>query len=460
MDKTSITFLGAAGTVTGSKTLLRHDDTLILVDCGLFQGLKDLRLLNWAALPVNPHEIDAVVLTHAHIDHSGYIPLLVKNGFSGSIHATAGTSDLCEILLPDSGFLHERDADFANRYKFSKHAPALPLYTENDARESLKRFRPWKMHTYKNITPKIKIGFRPAGHILGAASALIEIATDKNSTKKILFSGDLGRYDDPVMVNPHPGGDVDVLIVESTYGGRSHNGASPEDTIAEVVNTTSARGGTIIIPSFAVGRAQLLMYYLLKLKDENKIPNIPVFLDSPMAIDASELFHHNNDLHHLSAAEAGRTCAVAKYVHSAEESKELNANRMPKIIISASGMATGGRILHHLKHCAGDERNTIMFAGYQAPGTRGAAMLAGAKSVKIHGSDIAVRTRVLNLDMLSAHADENDIIKWLKTFTRSPKITFINHGEETSSNALATRIKNDLGWKCHIPKYLEKISLK
>ena len=224
MNKTSITFLGAAGTVTGSKTLIEHAGSRVLVDCGLFQGLKSLRLLNWAALPIRPTDVDAVVLTHAHIDHSGYIPLLVKNGFSGTIHATHGTCDLCEILLPDSGFLHERDADIANRYKFSKHAPALPLYTENDARKSLERFRSWKMHTYENILPNIKIGFRPAGHILGAANALVEITDEKAPGKKILFSGDLGRYDDPVMVEPHPGGKIDVLVVESTYGGRNHDG--------------------------------------------------------------------------------------------------------------------------------------------------------------------------------------------------------------------------------------------
>ncbi|MDH3335602.1 MAG: MBL fold metallo-hydrolase [Rhodospirillaceae bacterium] len=459
MDKTSITFLGAAGTVTGSKTLVQHGDTRLLVDCGLFQGLKDLRLLNWSALPVRPKDIDAALLTHAHIDHSGYIPLLVKNGFSGTIHATQGTCELCEILLPDSGFLHERDADLANRYKFSKHTPALPLYTEEDARKSLGQFRPWKMRTYENILPNIKIGFRPAGHILGAASALVEITDEKNSKKKILFSGDIGRFDDPVMVDPYPGGRVDVLVVESTYGGRSHDETSAEKIMTEAINTTSKRGGSIIIPSFAVGRAQLLMYYLMKLKDEKKIPDIPVFLDSPMAIDASELFRRNSELHHLSEGEAKRVCAVAKYVHSAEESKALNTNRMPKIIISASGMATGGRILHHLKHYIDDERNTIMFAGYQAEGTRGDKILAGAKSVKIHGRNVPVRARVLNLDMLSAHGDENEIIRWLKTFDSPPKITFINHGEESASSAMAARIKNDLGWKCHIPKYMEKISV-
>lgn len=455
MSDLTLTFLGGVETVTGSKALVETEGARVMVDCGLFQGLKDLRLRNWAPLPVTPVSIDAVVLTHAHIDHSGYIPLLVKNGFSGPIHATEATTDLCGVLLPDSGFLHERDAEYANRKGFSKHRPALPLYTEEDATDSLHRFKPLATDEPREIAPGLALRFRPGGHILGAAQAMIE-----GEGIRVLFSGDLGRPHDPVMRPPAPGEAVTHLIVESTYGGRSHNHARPDDLLAEVINRTAGRGGTVLIPSFAVGRAQLLMYYLRQLKDEKRIPNLPMFLDSPMAIDASELFRRHHALHHLNAEQARRTCDVVTYVHTAEESKELDQNHHhPKVIISASGMATGGRVLHHLKQFVTDNRNTVLFAGYQAPGTRGAAMLDGAEEIKIHGDYFKVAAEVLNLDMLSAHADEDEIIDWLRTFPEPPRETFINHGEPKAADSLRNRINEELGWTCRIPKYLDRFSL-
>lgn len=449
-----LTFIGATNTVTGSKTLLEAGNTRVMVDCGLYQGLKDLRLRNWAHLPVNEKNVDCVVLTHAHIDHSGYIPLLVKNGFSGPIYATEATRDLCEVLLPDSGYLHEKDAEYANRHGFSKHSPALPLYTLADAKRSLRQFQTVDFERDFDLGKGLILNFHPAGHILGAAQARIE----HNGTS-ILFSGDLGRTGDPLIVDPAPGGQTDYLVVESTYGGRRH---SPEDTetlLAGIINRTAKRGGTVLIPSFAVGRAQLLMYYLMRLKDKGRIPDLPVFLDSPMAIDASEIFRFHHRLHRLNKKETRRTCNIATYTRSVDDSKALDISPMPKVIISASGMATGGRVVHHLKNLCPDERNTILFVGYQAPGTRGDHMLEGAKEVKIHGRQIPVGAEVLNLDMLSAHADEDGIMAWLDTLSGAPKMTFINHGEPDATASLRQRIEAELGWPCRVPEYCDTAEL-
>lgn len=449
-----LTFLGGVGTVTGSKYLLEADGLKILVDCGLFQGYKQLRLRNWAPLPVPPSSIDAVILTHAHLDHSGYVPLLVRNGFKGPVLCTAATRDLCEILLLDSGFLQEKDAEFANRHGFSKHHPALPLYTKKDADVSLERFRPVGPEGAQTLFDRIGVRFRGAGHILGAATVELDW-----SGRKIVFSGDLGRYGDGMMLDPEPLHQADYLLVESTYGNRLHAPEDPEDVLADVITRTAGRGGTVIIPAFAVGRAQLILFHIQRLKVAGRIPDLPVFLDSPMAASASELFRRHLGGHRLSAEECSWSDNAAHYVQDVEESKDLDRNRMPKVIVSASGMATGGRVLHHLKHYAPDHRNTILFAGYQAGGTRGASLVAGATSVKIHGSQVPVRAQVGSLQMLSAHADADEIMRWLGNIETPPKLTFITHGEPDAADALRLRIESELHWPCHVPDYREEIAL-
>lgn len=449
-----LTFLGGVGTVTGSKYLLEAEGLKILVDCGLFQGYKQLRLRNWAPLPVDPKSIDAVILTHAHLDHSGYVPLLVRNGFKGPVISTEATLDLCAILLPDSGFLQEKDADFANRHGFSKHHPALPLYTRKDAEKSLERFSPVAFGEQKKLFDDVDVRFRGAGHILGAST----VELDWNG-RKIVFSGDLGRYGDGMMLDPEPVRQADYLLVESTYGNRLHEQENPEDVLARVITETAGRGGTVVIPAFAVGRAQLLLFHIQRLKEAGRIPDLPVFLDSPMAVSAAEVFRRHLGEHRLTEDECNWSGNAARYVRDVEESKDLDRNLMPKVIVSASGMATGGRVLHHLKHYAPNHRHTILFAGYQAGGTRGAALVAGAKSVKIHGSQIPVRAQVGSLQMLSAHADADEIMRWLGNFQAQPKLTFITHGEPDAADTLRHRIESDLNWPCHVPDYREEIEL-
>lgn len=451
----SISFLGGAGTVTGSRFLLEHDGRRVLVDCGLFQGLKQLRLRNWATFPVDPASIDAVLLTHAHLDHSGYLPALVRDGFRGAVHASHATVELCEILLKDSGFLQEKDAEYANKHGFSKHKPALPLYTLKDAEAALRHFQALPFHDWRTLPDGPEILFRRAGHILGAAS--IECSW---GGIRIAFSGDLGRFGDPVMVDPEAIPDADYVVVESTYGKRRHEQHDPQDALAEIVNRTVARGGTVVIPAFAVGRAQSLLYHLERLVSSGRLSRVPVFLDSPMAINATELLHRHSGDHRLTPDECERACGIAEYVRGVEESKALTSNPMPKVIVSASGMATGGRVLHHLKRYAPDRRNTILFSGFQAAGTRGADMVNGADRIKIHGEYIPVRAEVANLPMLSAHADADEIVKWLGGFRRPPRMTFISHGEPEASDALRRRIQDELGWPCRVPEHLERAVLE
>jgi metallo-beta-lactamase family protein len=451
---TKLTFLGGAGTVTGSKYLIDADGARLLVDCGLFQGFKQLRLRNWKPFSVDPASIHAVVLTHAHIDHTGYLALLVKNGFSGKVLCTAATRDLCAILLPDSGYLQEKDAEFANRHGFSKHKPALPLYTQEDAEVSLRQFQAAKFGEESAVASGVSACFLPAGHILGAAIVRLRI-----NGLDVVFSGDLGRTGSATMVDPTPVRHADYLLVESTYGDRTHIAEDPEAALADVINRTAARGGTVIIPAFAVGRAQTLLFHLQRLKKTERIPDLPVFLDSPMAVDASEIFCKHLGEHRLTAAECRSACAVARYVRSVDESKALTTNAMPKVIISASGMATGGRVLHHLKHFVPDARNTILFAGFQAGGTRGAAMIAGAQQTKIHGHYIPVRANVANLGALSAHADATEILSWLRHFDAPPRRTFIVHGEPAASDALRHRIEEELGWPCGAPEHHQTVQL-
>ena len=442
-----LSFLGGAGTVTGSRYLVENDGRRLLVDCGLFQGFKSLRLKNWAPFPVKPSSIDAVLLTHAHLDHSGYLPLLIKRGFSGSIFCSKATAELCGILLPDSGHLQEKDAEFANRHGFSKHKPALPLYTQEDAERALKQLDPIDFMRPVKVGAGATALFRRAGHILGAAT----IQLDWSGTS-IVFSGDLGRFNDAIMVDPEAVEHADYLLIESTYGNRHHDATNPRAALAEIISKTVGRGGTVIIPAFAVGRVQSLLFHLQQLKAAGRLANVPIFLDSPMAVDASDIFCDHLSDHRLSAAECRTACAVATYTRDVKESKALTENPVPKVIISASGMATGGRVLHHLKRYAPDARNTILFAGFQAGGTRGAAMVGGATNIKIHGEYVPVRAEVKNLEMLSGHADADELLRWLKGFRRSPRMTFIIHGEPVASDALRHRIEEELGWPCTVPE--------
>lgn len=449
-----LTFLGATQTVTGSKYLFEYRTKKILIDCGLFQGFKELRLRNWAPLPIDPADIDAVILTHAHIDHSGYIPLLVRDGFKGTVYASSATFDLCKILLPDSGHIHEEDARRANRYGYTRHSPALALYTRDDAVTSLERFKVVDFGAPHYLDDDFHFTLSRSGHILGSA-----FITLKAGNKSIVFSGDLGRPDDPIMKSPARLTHSDYLLIESTYGDRLHGSTDPAEELAQVIKSTSAKGGTILIPTFAVGRAQSIIYYIHGLKKSGKIPNIPVFVDSPMATNATNLLCKHDREHILSPKFCGEVCNSATYTRTVEDSKALGASVMPKVIISASGMATGGRVLHHLKNLMGDPKNTILFTGFQAGGTRGEAMLKGQKLIKIHGNMYSLRANVEYLDNISAHADYSEIIEWLANFKKPPSHTFITHGDSRAAKALQKRIHDELGWKTSIPEYLDTVPL-
>lgn len=448
-------FLGATGTVTGSKYMVTSGRTKILVDCGLFQGYKQLRLRNWSHLPMAASSIDAVVLTHAHLDHSGYIPLLVKNGFRGKIYCSEATYDLCRILLPDSGHLLEEEAGFANRHDFSRHKPALPLYTQEDAEASLAYFAPVKFGKRFAVGGRMHAELARAGHILGASTVTLD---DHETT--VVFSGDLGRMNDPIMAPPSQIERTDYLVVESTYGNRHHDPADPMELLGKTIQETIGRGGIVIVPSFAVGRAQTLLYYMNQLKQSGAIPPVlPVYLNSPMAADVTALYREYRKDHRLNDEQCRAMCHAAKFVNSVEESKALNLKHMPMVIIAASGMATGGRVLHHLKAFASDPRNTILFAGFQAGGTRGAAMLAGADAIKIHGEYVPLRAQVVQIENLSAHADADEILAWISTFRMPPKRTFITHGEPEAADALRRRIEETLKWPCSVPDYLESVEI-
>lgn len=449
-----ITFLGATQTVTGAKYLVSSRNKNILVDCGLFQGYKELRLRNWNKLPINPQEIDAVILTHAHIDHSGYIPLLVKQGFAGKIYCTHATEELCEVLLPDSGYLQEEEAFFANKRGYSKHHPALPLYTQQDAIESLTYFSSCDFNKIYNLNNEFYFQFHHAGHILGAST--VHLRNDRTS---IVFSGDLGRPHDPIMLPPEIPPPADYLVLESTYGDRSHDPVDPLENLESLINRTIKRGGTIVIPAFAVGRAQTLLYFIYQLKTAKKIPDVPIFLDSPMATDATKIFCRYTKEHYLSLDECAKIYGSVTYIHKTEESKELDTLKQPKIIVSASGMATGGRVLHHIKAFASDSRNTILFAGFQAGGTRGDRMIRGEKEVKMLGEIIKINAEVTSLNNLSAHADQNEILDWLKKFKKSPRKVFITHGEPNAANNLKIQIEKKLNWNCVVPHYLQTENL-
>lgn len=448
-----IEFFGGTGTVTGSKYLLTHEGRRLLVDCGLFQGLKQLRLRNWEPLPFDPASVDAVLLTHAHMDHSGFLPRFMTLGFQGPVYATAATRDLCALLLPDSGRLQEEEAEFANRHGHTKHAPALPLYTEDEARAALKRFETVAFDQYWSPWPGWTVRLRRAGHILGAAS--VHVAWPGGS---ILFSGDLGRSDDLVMRAPQAPEPADYVVIESTYGNRLHPEVDTLRALAEVVNRTAARGGMLVIPAFAVGRAQTILHGLQLLKQARRIPDMPVFLNSPMAADATRIYRRHLDEHRLSAEQCAAMSHEAIIVNTVAESKRLNALNYPSIIVSASGMATGGRVLHHLKAYAPDARNTILFAGFQAAGTRGAALVGGADAVKIHGEYVPVRAEVANLDTLSAHADRAQLLAWIGQL-KAPRRVFVTHGEPVAADALRLAIAERHGWAVGVPDYRDSVAL-
>ncbi len=482
---TSIRFLGAARTVTGSKYLLDTGTSKVLVDSGLFQGLKELRERNWQPFPIPASSIDAVVLTHAHLDHCGYLPRLVAQGFRGRVFCTAGTLDLCRIVLPDAGRIQEEDAANANRHGFSKHAPALPLYTEADAFRAVSQLQPVGYDRPMPVVPGLEVEFVNAGHLLGSSYARV-----KTGGLTILFGGDLGRFGRPVLPDPSMIAEADYLLVESTYGNREHQQDDNGAQLAEVVNRTAERGGRIIIPAFAIGRVEELIYWLKRLEDEKRIPVLPVFVDSPMAVDAlarytqrvqeldpemqpearDEKAPHGVADHHDPPVERSRharhereVCAFCtarfRTISTAAESKQLTLSKMPAIVISASGMATGGRVLHHLKAALPDARNTILFVGYQAAGTRGRQLVDGQKSVKIHGEIISVQASIELVESMSAHADANEILRWLGGFTRPPRQTFIVHGEPAAMDALSATIHAKLGWATKMPEHGEIVEL-
>jgi metallo-beta-lactamase family protein len=457
-----LTFLGAAQTVTGSKYLLEIEGTTLLVDCGLFQGLKSLRERNWTDPPVDPASIHAVVLTHAHLDHTGFLPRLVAKGLRGRIFCTPGTADLCRLVLPDAARLQEEDAREANRHGYSKHSPALPLFTESDAFRALSQLQPVGFHRPVPAAPGVEISFAPMGHLLGAAAVTMVL----EGGRRIVFGGDLGRYNRPVLRDPEPVPAADILLLESTYGDRRHEADDDGVRFGTIVRETIARKGKVVIPAFAIGRVEEILYWLRRLEEAHEIPVVPVFVDSPMAVEAlgyygKRVAELDEDMREEGKPLASFATRRFQTVSSAQQSAELVASRTPAVIISASGMATGGRVLHHLKRVLPDGRNTVLFVGYQAPGTRGRALVEGAQEVKIHGQFIPVSARVERIDSMSAHADCPEILRWLRGFTAPPATTYIVHGEPRGMQALQAAITGELGpdWKTHAPAYLETVEV-
>jgi metallo-beta-lactamase family protein len=447
-----ISFLGAAGTVTGSKYLVTTEKARVLVDCGLFQGLKTLRERNWEPPPVQPHQLDAVLLTHAHLDHSGYLPLLVRAGFRRPIRCTKGTAALAKILLLDAAHLQEEDARRANRYHYSRHEPALPLYTTEDAERTLPLLQPVDFDEVIEVGD-LRVTFVPAGHILGAAGLLLQVGG-----RSVFFSGDVGRSDDLLMRPPRPFVGADVLVVESTYGDRLHPEQDPHAELAAIVNLVCGRGGVLLVPAFAVGRSQALLHVLAELTARGTLPAIPTYLNSPMAIDATRIFCDHPDEHKLSADACHAMCHAATYTREVDESKALNAKGGPMILIAGSGMATGGRILHHLASYGSDPRNGILLAGYQAAGTRGAAIRDGAETLKIHGRQVPIRAERFTMSGLSGHADWRELVDWLRP-ARRPEQVFITHGEPAAADAFRLHLREELGWEARVARDGQTIDL-
>jgi len=458
----SIHFLGAAGTVTGSRFLLEHDGRRVLVDCGLFQGPKELRLRNWAPLPVEVSSLDAVVLTHAHIDHTGGLPRLVRSGYDGPVITTSGTRDLSALLLPDSAHLQEEEAKYANQRGYSRHKPAEPLYTVQDAKRALGLFETFGYDRPKEILPGITLTFVRAGHILGSAVCVFDLA---KSGQRVVFSGDLGRYNAPILRDPERVAKATTLVVESTYGDREHGETAPMDALADAVNEAYRQRGMVLIPAFAIGRTQEILYHLRNLEEAGRIPVLDVYVDSPMACDATPLYlahPEDHDLDMQAILGRGASPLATKRTHftrSGEESKALNQVEGPGIIISASGMATGGRILHHLAQRLPDPRTTVLFVGYQSEGTRGRRMLNGEKEVKIHGALVPVRATLKQVSGFSAHADWTETLKWMDGFEAAPRQTLLVHGEPKALAALKGRVEAK-GWPAYVPQHLEKVELR
>ena len=457
----TLQFLGAVETVTGSKFLLEHNGKKVLVDCGLFQGPKALRLRNWESLPVDAKSLDAVVLTHAHIDHTGGLPRVVKDGFRGPVFCSSGTRDLAALLLPDSAYLQEEEARFANKNAYSKHSPALPLYTVENAKEALKLFETFGYGRRKEIVPGIFLTFARAGHILGSCICIFEF---EGSTQRLVFSGDLGRYAAPILKDPEAVGFATTLVAESTYGDRAHGPGTPLDALADAVNETAKRTGVVLIPAFAVGRTQEVLYYLRELEDAKRIPVLPVFVDSPMACDATPLYLAHPEDHDLDMQDilqrGASPLATAKtqFVRAVEGSKALNAFKGPGIIISASGMATGGRVLHHLRARLPRAENSILFVGYQSYGTRGRRIVDGEREIKIHGQMVEVKAEIRQVSGFSAHADWQEMLRWMDGFGSPPRQTLLVHGEPSALEAQKERLTAK-GWSVAIPKHMEKVLL-
>ncbi|MEX0944746.1 MAG: MBL fold metallo-hydrolase [Balneolaceae bacterium] len=449
--KPKIHFLGAAGTVTGSKFLLELPDKKILIDCGMFQGVKKLRELNWQQLPVLASDIDIVLLTHGHLDHTGFLPRLVSMGFNGKILATAPTLDIADIILRDSAKIQEEDAERANREGYTKHKPALPLYDTEDVEKTISRFEPQPEGTWIEPMDGLKVRFQYAGHILGAT--FIEIETNG---KRLVFSGDIGRKNDPLLREPKKPKKADILLIESTYGNRLHSENDIQEKLSRVINETVQKGGTLIIPSFAVERAQLLMYHLWQLHLNKKLPSgLPIILDTPMGSNVSDLFHKYHEWHNLSANEFKQLSRRVREVQSYSETWEIIDDPQPKIVIAGSGMVTGGRVLSYLKIYLSKPETTILLAGYQAEGTRGRALLEGASELKFFGKYYPVKARIEMLEGLSGHADQQELLDWVSDLQDPPEQTFLIHGEPISADALRVRLTDRFGWTIRIPDLFE-----
>jgi metallo-beta-lactamase family protein len=481
----TLTFLGAAQTVTGSKHLLSVNGHHVLFDCGLFQGQRGLRERNWHSLPFQAASLDAVVLTHAHLDHSGYLPKLVASGFKGRIFCTPGTLDLCGLVLPDAGRIQEEDARQANRHGYTKHTPAMLLFTESDAYHAIERLQPVGYERPIEIVLGLEVDFVPAGHLLGSAYARVRLlgAAAKSTTLggtpvggsgtvarptnglRILFGGDLGRYDRPILPDPTPIAETDILLVESTYGDRQHEVDDDGARLAEIIASTVDRGGKLIIPAFAIGRTEEVLYWIKRLEDQKRIPVLPVFVDSPMAVEALGFYSNHRDELDLelgaSAGRALRAFATTRFqtVQTPEQSKAITGSELPAIVISASGMATGGRVLHHLKAVLPERRNTVLFVGFQAEGTRGRQLIDGSRVVKIHGAGVPVAATIVKIDSMSAHADQREILRWLHGFMRPPRMTYLVHGEPGPMATLKQVIETELGWPAYMPALGESVEL-
>lgn len=454
MPSNTLRFLGATETVTGSKYLVESDGMKVLIDCGLFQGFKNLRLRNWEPFPVPPESIDVILITHAHLDHSGYVPAIVKSGFKGKILMTAGTFELCKILWADSAKIFEEDTERANRKGYTKHNPAKTLFSLEDVERALSRVQVVEFNKDIQLKNNVTAKFIHAGHILGASQILLTVGS-----KTIHFTGDLGRQRDPLMMSPQDFPGADILVCESTYGDSLHSMEDPEDQLQEILSKVIDRGGTAVIPAFAVGRTQSLMLHIWRLIQKGRIPNVPVYLNSPMATSVSSLYHQHQEEHRIDSSEFEQMYKSVRIVRDVEQSKALNENEEPKIIIAASGMMTGGRILHHVAKFGTSSKNAILFSGYQAGGTRGRLLLEGAKSIRIFKKDVPIHAEIYSLDSLSAHMDSSEILNWLKTSTKIPSITYLTHGEPAAADRLRFLISDQLGWQVKVATYSDVVDI-